>query len=137
MADVDEIIKRLKRKRAALDAEITALSADDPQREELRAELRRVENKIDILAEESGEELTAKDRRMARAIAEEMTKIQKETTAALDDKAVDDKTVDDKTVDDKTVDDKTVDDKTVDDKGASDTDPAPEHPFFRDRSRKK
>lgn len=139
MGEFDTAIERLNRRRAALDAEITALPADDPQRIKLRSKLRKLDAQIEALEETDEDELTEKDRRMARQIAEELNNIQKEAGKALEGKEGAGKEGESKEGESKEGGSKEGEgeSKEGEGEGKEDSDPAPEHPWYRERGKKK
>ena len=134
MGEFDTAIERLNRRRAALDAEITALPADDPQRIKLRSKLRKLDAQIEALEETDEDELTEKDRRMARQIAEELNNIQKEAGKALEGKEGKEGEGEGEG---KEGEGEGKEGEEGEGKGKEDSDPAPEHPWYRERGRKK
>jgi hypothetical protein len=124
VGEFDEAIHRLNQRRAALDAEITALPADDPKRVELRARLRRIDDKIETLEEEDSEELTPKDRRMIAEIVAELRKVGKEADTATGEPPTEPPA-------------EPSSEPSTEPTGepTGDIDPTPEHPYFKPRGR--
>jgi hypothetical protein len=140
LGEFDTAIERLNRRRAALDAEITALPKDDPQRIKLRSKLRKLDAQIEALEETDEDELTEKDRRMARQIAEELNNIQQEAGKALEGKEGESKEGESKEGESKEGENKEGENKEGENKEGEikeDSDPAPEHSWFRERGRKR